>query len=111
MIPSMAGSRTYVGPAYYDSQQPVTIGVCCMFILNFAQRANALVNLTRKGVPFIFGQEQSAAQEDLKNALLSSPALRPIDYSSDAPVILAVDTSPIEVGFYLCQVDSNNPKK
>ena len=24
MIPSMAGSRTYVGPAYYDSQQPVT---------------------------------------------------------------------------------------
>ena len=25
MIPSMAGSRTYVGPVYYDSQQPVTI--------------------------------------------------------------------------------------
>ena len=24
MIPSMAGSRTYVGPAYYDSQQLVT---------------------------------------------------------------------------------------
>ena len=24
MIPSMAGSRTYVGPAYYDSRQLVT---------------------------------------------------------------------------------------
>ena len=24
MIPPVAGSRTYVGPAYYDSQQPVT---------------------------------------------------------------------------------------
>ena len=24
MIPTMAGSRTYVGPAYYYSQQPVT---------------------------------------------------------------------------------------
>ena len=24
MIPSMASSRTYVGPAYYDSRQPVT---------------------------------------------------------------------------------------
>ena len=82
-----------------------------MFILNFAWRANALVNLMRKGVPFIFGQEQLVAQEDLKNALLSSSALHPIDYSSNAPVILAVDTSPIAVGFYLCQVDINNPKK
>ena len=27
MIPSMAGSRTYVGPAYYDSRQPVTLKV------------------------------------------------------------------------------------
>ena len=24
MIPSMASSRTYIGPVYYDSQQPVT---------------------------------------------------------------------------------------
>ena len=25
MIPSMAGSRTYIGPAYYDSRQLVTV--------------------------------------------------------------------------------------
>ena len=25
MILTMAGSRTYVGPAYYDSRQPVTV--------------------------------------------------------------------------------------
>ena len=24
MIPTIAGSRTYVGPAYHDSRQPVT---------------------------------------------------------------------------------------
>ena len=52
-----------------------TIGVCHMFILNFAKRANPLVHLTRKGVPFHFGEEQRAAQEDLKKALLASPAL------------------------------------
>ena len=88
-----------------------TIGVCRMFILNFAKRANPLVNLTRKGVPFLFGPDQLAAQEDLKTALLASPALRPIDYSSDSPVILAVDTSNIAVGFYLCQADLTDPRR
>jgi hypothetical protein len=82
-----------------------------MFILHFAKHANPLVQLTRKGVPFLFGPEQLAAQEDLKQALLELPALRPIDYSSDLPVILAVDTSSIAVGFYLCQADADKPKK
>jgi hypothetical protein len=54
---------------------------------------------------------QVAAQEDLKQALLESPVLRPIDYASDSPVILAVDTSTIAVGFYLCQADDENPRK
>jgi hypothetical protein len=88
-----------------------TIGVCRIFIANFAKRANALVNLTRKDVPFEFGPAQVAAQADLKEALLNSPALRPIDYNSDLPVILAVDTSHIAVGFYLCQADVHMPKK
>ena len=88
-----------------------TIGVCRMFILNFAKRANPLVHLTRKGVPFEFGPKQWVVQEDLKHALQTSPALRPINYSSNSPVILAVDTSSIAVGFYLCQADPENPRK
>jgi hypothetical protein len=88
-----------------------TVGVCHIFIKNFAKRANALVNLTRKGIPFEFGPEQVAAQADLKEVLLNSPVLRPIDYDSDAPVILAVDTSQVTVGFYLCQADLHMPKK
>jgi len=88
-----------------------TVGVCRIFIQNFAKCANALVNLTRKGVSFKFGPAQIAAQVDLKQALLNLPALQPIDYASDSPVILAVDTSPIAVGFYLCQADPNMPKK
>ena len=47
---------------------------------------------------------------DLRDALLSSPALRAIDYKSDAPVILAVDTSFIAVGYQLCQQDPANPR-
>src|ERR1700761_1356784 len=88
-----------------------TVGVCHIFIQNFAKRANTLVNLTRKSVPFEFGPAQIEAQVDLKQALLNSLALRPIDYQSDSPVILAVDTSQIAVGFYLCQADPVMPKK
>ncbi|CAK5266819.1 unnamed protein product, partial [Mycena citricolor] len=53
----------------------------------------------------VFGPEQVTAQADLKHALLHSPALRPIDYRSPAPVILSVDTSYIAVGFLLAQCD------
>ena len=87
-----------------------TVGVVRIFIRNFAHRAHPLTMLTRKDFPFIFGPEQIAAQDDLKAALLSSPALRPIDYASPANVILAVDTSHLAVGFHLCQCDLDNTR-
>ena len=87
-----------------------TIGVCRLFIKNFAHRAHHLVKLTRKGVEWEFGQEQLAAMDDLKQALLTSPALRPIDYLSGSPVILSVDTSYLAIGYILSQCDSENPK-
>jgi hypothetical protein len=87
-----------------------TIGVCRLFIKNFAHRAHHLVKLTRKGQAWEFGKDQLDAMQDLKDALLSSTALRPIDYSSEAPVILSVDTSNIAVGHILAQCDLENPK-
>jgi len=81
-----------------------------MFIKNFTHRAHHLVNPTRKNEPFGFRQNQIAAQEDLKQALLTSPAIRPLDHTSGAPVILSVDTSYIAVGFILSQCDIKNPK-
>jgi len=87
-----------------------TIGVCRLFIKNFAHRAHHLVKLTRKGADWEFGPKQLEAMADLKDALLKSPALRPIDYHSAAPVILSVDTSSIAIGHILSQCDPNNPK-
>ena len=86
-----------------------TIRVCHMFIRNFTHRANPLTILTRKNQPFIFRPEQVAAQEDLKQALFDSPALRPIDYSSGSPVILGVDTSYLAVSYLLSQCDTLDP--
>ncbi|THH06591.1 hypothetical protein EW146_g9566 [Bondarzewia mesenterica] len=62
-----------------------TIGIIRIFIRNFTHRAHALTKLTCKEEPFHFRPDQIAAQENLKAALLTSLALRPIDYSSEAP--------------------------
>lgn len=88
-----------------------TIGVIRMFIKDFARRASPLVKLTRKGEVFDFGAEQIEAQEDLKAAALSSPALRPLDYTSGAAVILSVDTSSIAVGYIISQCDPADHNK
>jgi hypothetical protein len=87
-----------------------TMGVCRLFIKNFAHRAHHLVKLTRKGAEWEFGIKQIEAMNDLKDALLKSPALRPIDYKSDAAVILSVDTSSIAIGYLLSQCDLQNTR-
>ena len=56
-----------------------------------------LVQLTRKGIEFEIGDEERAAMQMLKEAVINSPALRPIDYESEAEVTLAVDSSIIGV--------------
>src|SRR6202453_1537179 len=66
------------------------ISVVFSFICDVALHLNPLVKLTRKDAPFEFGSDQIKAQEDLKTALIESPALRAIAYTSLSPVILAV---------------------
>jgi hypothetical protein len=87
-----------------------TVGVLRIFIRNFAKRAHHLVKLTRKDAPFEWGSDQESAQADLKQAVIDSPALRALDYASDAPIILSVDTSYIAIGYLLSQCDLENPR-
>ena len=79
---------------------------------SWATRLTApLIQLTWKDVPFDFSNKQIAVQSDLKQALIDSPAIHTIDDSSNAPVILSVDTSFIAIGFFLTQCDLDNPWK
>jgi len=52
-----------------------TVGVLHIFIWNFSLIARLLVILTQKLQPFIFGPAQIQVQSDLKNVVLTSPAL------------------------------------
>jgi hypothetical protein len=86
------------------------VGLVRIFIRNYAHRIFTINKLTKKDEPFEWGQVQQSAQNDIKQAVLESPALQLIDYKSEALVILAVDTSHIAISFYLCQRNLKHPK-
>jgi hypothetical protein len=64
-----------------------------------------------KDIPWEWGEEQEKAMEDLREAVIKSPALKPLDYESETPVILAVDMSYITVGYFLCQCTEEDEKR
>lgn len=87
-----------------------TAGVVRMFIKNFAIHASPLIQLTKKGIEFKFGEEEKKAMRTIKHLIVTSPAIRPIDYTSDREVILAVDSSWRAVGFVLSQLGSDGKR-
>jgi hypothetical protein len=87
-----------------------TCGVLHIFIRDFSRIARPLINLMKKDAPFVFGAEQREAMQILKDAVLSSPALKRLDYASEREVILAVDTSNIAIGFILLQVGEDGKR-
>jgi hypothetical protein len=87
-----------------------TAGLMRIFIKDYARIAWPLTKLTRHTEPFRWEREQEIAQNTLRKAIINSPAIRAINYKSDAIVILAVDTSYIAIGYVLMQCDENRPK-
>ena len=82
-------------------------GTVRIWIENFSLIAKPLVHLSRKGVDFTWGPEQQEAFDCLKKEVSKAPALRSIDYTSDKPIILSVDTSEYGIGMILSQEDEN----
>ena len=59
----------------------------------------------------MWGNEQQAAMDALKQHVISAPALAPIDYTSNRRVIVAVDSSIIAVGWIVYQLDERGQRK
>jgi hypothetical protein len=82
-----------------------TCGLVRIFIEDFTKHACPLVNLTRKDITFHFGAKEIATIENIKDLVTRSPALRPLNYTAhDWPIILAIDSSIIAIGYVLMQV-------
>ena len=69
---------------------------------NFAELADPLVALTRKGVPFMWGSDQQKAFDALKACLLSAPILG--FPTEDDRFVLDMDASLFAIGGVLNQV-------
>jgi hypothetical protein len=80
-----------------------TIGVCRVFVKDFARLASPLNNLLRTKVPFEWTTAHDESMQNLKDALEDAVPLGNIDYESDDAVVLAVDTSYKAVGYYIYQ--------
>ena len=87
-----------------------TCGVLRIFIKDYTLLARPLIKLTRKDQPFEVGPEQLLSMQKLKDAIIDSPALRPIDYESDQPVILAVDSCANGAGYILLQMGKDGKR-
>jgi len=59
---------------------------------------------------FVWGMDQKASMEDLKQAIVTAPCLRLIDYHMDRCVILAVNSSCIATGFILSQLGMDDKR-
>jgi RNase H-like domain found in reverse transcriptase len=90
------------------------LGVCGtvrIWIQDYSRLARPLTELTRKDTEFIWDERRQAAMDILKEAVVNSPALISIDYESDRPVIFAVDTSNIAIGFVIYQLDEEGRRR
>ena len=74
-----------------------------IWIKNYFALARPLVYLTCKGQLFIWTKEHNLAMQALKEAIIHSPALMSIDYSSDLSVYMGIDALPLGIGWILCQ--------
>ena len=81
------------------------LGLCsyyCRFVKDFATVAKPLTRLTEKNIPFVWGDDESAAFETLKSLLTSSPVMTYPNPTST--FILDTDASNVGIGAVLSQI-------
>ena len=88
--------RSFLGMASYYRK----------FVEHFAHKAYPLTTLTRKAIPWSWGQEEENAFQELKQSLIEPPTLRYPDYNADW--IIDCDASSVAVGSVLGQVQNVN---
>ena len=86
-------------------------GTVHIWIPNYSTLTSPIMELWRKGTDFEWTEQRQATFDALKQAITSAPALWPIDYKSNNPIILSVDSSFMAVGIILSQLDENGRKR
>ena len=79
-----------------------------MFCLELQKLLKPIYNLTRKGRPFIWGEEQQESFEEIKKRLVGAPVLHMPNRQGRFD--LYSDTSKFAVGSALYQIQDSKPK-
>jgi hypothetical protein len=90
------------------------LGLCGgvrIWIPNYSLIVRPLTELYHKDKEFIWDDRRQAAFDKIKALVTSAPALRPIDYLSENPVILSVDSSHEAAGMILSQIDDQGRRR
>jgi len=77
------------------------VGFYARFIPGYSDVAVALHGLTKKGVPFVWGEAQQKTFDRLKRTLCEAPVLQVPDFSKD--FVLTTDASDVAVSVVLQQ--------
>ena len=80
-----------------------------IYIRDYASITRPLNKVSGANAIFRMGDLEKQAVRELQEAVRTAPCLKTIDYNKS--LYLAVDTSWQAVGFYLYQVDEDNPKR
>ena len=86
-------------------------GTVRIWINGYSQLVRPLSELFHKDKEFEWTDRRQKAFEVMKKLVATAPALRSIDYTSELPVILAVDTSNKAVGIVILQIDENGKRR
>src|ERR1700694_5031923 len=73
------------------------------YIPGLADHSSVLTDLTKKGVPFQWGEQHDVAFETIKRLVRNIQLLQHLDYKSGEPVWLVADASKRGVGGYVAQ--------
>ena len=79
-----------------------------MFCPEFQKLLKPIYDLTRKGRPFLWGEEQQEAFEEIKRRLVKAPVLHMPN--CEGRFHLYSDTSKFEAGSTLYQIQNGKPK-
>lgn len=86
-------------------------GTVRIWIQNYSKLVKPISELYHKDKEFEWTPRRIEAFEHIKSLVASAPALRPIDYTTEDPVILAVDSSYEAAGMILSQETTENGRK
>ena len=86
-------------------------GTVRVWIKGYSALVRPLTELYHIGKEFVWTPRRQEAFDTMKRLVSSAPALHPIDYESDNPVILSVDSSCIAAGMILSQIDDQGKRR